>query len=147
MANTTVTSAQDSSAARIESQGDLQRYIDAFIGRRYAEQISYYAPDVIYKVGTLTLTSPDAIAAFYADFHEYVREHVAIVEFAKNGDTVAVALDSKFEAFRDYERHGLSFKVGSPLRIVSLVFYKLRNGKIRRIRMGRYNGAPDDFYA
>lgn len=136
-----------SSAARIESQADLQKYLDAFNARRYSEQIAYYAPDVIYKVGTLTLTSPEAIGKFYADFHEYVKEHVAIAEFAKNGDTVALAVDSRFEAFRDYERDGLTFKVGSPLRIVSLVFYKLRDGKIRRIRMGRYNGAPDDFYA
>ncbi len=138
---------QGSAAARIESQADLQRYIDAFNNRRYAEQVAYYAPDVVYKVGTLTLSSPAAIAQFYGDFHTYVKEHVAIVEFAKNGDTVAVALDSTFDAFRDYEKHGLSFKVGSPLHILSLVFYKLQNGKIWRIRMGRYNGAPDDFYA
>ncbi len=145
--NTIVNPGQGGSAGRIESQADLERYIDAFNGRRYAEQIAYYAPDVVYKVGTLTLTSPEAIAGFYGDFHTYVKEHVAVVEFAKNGDTVAVALDSKFEAFRDYEKHGLSFKVGSPLHILSLVFYKLQNGKIRRIRMGRYNGAPGDFYA
>lgn len=138
---------QGSSAGRIESQADLERYIDAFNSRRYAEQIAYYAPDVIYKVGTLTLTSPGAIARFYGDFHTYVKERVAVVEFAKNGDTVAVALDSRFDAFRDYDQHGLSFKVGSPLHILSLVFYKLRNGKIWRIRMGRYNGAPADFYA
>jgi len=147
MENTTVSAVGGSSATRIESQADLQRYIDAFNSHRYADQITYYAPDIIYKVGTLTLTTPAAIAQFYEDFHTYVKEHVAIVEFAKNGDTIAVALDSKFDAFRTYEKHGLSFKVGSPLHILSLVFYKLQNGKIRRIRMGRYNGAPDDFYA
>ena len=143
---TTTTTADQGSSARIESRADLQKYLDAFNNRRYAEQICYYAPDVLYKVGTLTLTSPQAIADFYADFHEYVKEHVAIAEFAKNGDTVALAVDSRFEAFRNYEKHGLSFKVGNPLRFVSLVFYKLQNGKIHRIRMGRYNGAPDDFY-
>ena len=143
---TITTTADQGSSARIESRADLQKYLDAFNNRRYAEQICYYAPDVLYKVGTLTLTSPQAIADFYADFHEYVKEHVAIAEFAKNGDTVALAVDSRFEAFRDYEKHGLSFKVGNPLRFVSLVFYKLQNGKIHRIRMGRYNGAPDDFY-
>jgi hypothetical protein len=134
-------------AARIESQADLQKYLDAFNSRRYDEQICYYAPDVVFKVGTLTLMSPQAIAEFYADFHEYVKEHVAIAEYLQNGDTVALAVDSRFEAFRDYEKHGLSFKVGNPLRFVSLIFYKLQNGKIHRIRMGRYNGAPDDFYA
>ena len=147
MVSTTEIPGQGSSDARIESRADLQRYIDAFNSRRYAEQIRYYAPDVIYKVGTLTLRSPDAIAEFYREFHTYVKEHVAIAEFAKNGDTVAVALDSKFESFRDYEKHGLSFKVDSPLHILSLVFYKLQNGKIWRIRMGRYNGAPEDFNA
>src|SRR5262245_64052782 len=32
------------------------------------------APDVIYKVGSLTLTSPRQIADFYADFHQDVKE-------------------------------------------------------------------------
>ena len=132
---------------RIESQEDLRRYLEFFNNRRYAEQIAYYAPDVIYKVGSLTLASPEAIAEFYADFHTYVKERVALVEFARNGDTVAVALDSHFEAFRDYEKHGLSFKVGSPVHILSLVFYKLREGRIHRIRMGRYVGKPEDFIA
>jgi hypothetical protein len=131
--------------ARIRSQADLQTYIDHFNGRRYDEQIAYYAPDVMYKVGTLTLTSPQAIKDFYADFHQYSKEFVRIARFAQTGDVVAVALPSRFEPFRDYEKNGLSFKAGQVYEFVSFVFYTLKDGRIWRIRMCRYGGAASDF--
>ncbi len=130
---------------RIESRADLQKYLTHFNNKEYEQQIAYYAPDVVYKVGSLTLTSPRQIADFYADFHQYVREHVELVEIAIEGDTVAVALHAIFEPFQDYVRNGLTFKVGTTTDIVSFVFYKLRDGKIRRIRMTRYGGSVSDF--
>jgi hypothetical protein len=133
--------------AHIRSQADLQAYIDHFNGKRYDQQIAYYAPDVAYKVGTLTLASPQAIKDFYADFHQYSKEFVRIARFAQTGDTVAVALPSRFEPFRDYEKNGLSFKAGTVYEFVSLVFYTLKDGKIWRIRMARYAGPPSDFDA
>ncbi len=51
-----------------------------FNARRYEQQIAYYADDIVYKVGNLTLTSPRQIADFYADFHQSVKERVEIVE-------------------------------------------------------------------
>jgi hypothetical protein len=132
---------------RIESRADLQKYLTHFNNKEYDQQIAYYAPDVVYKVGSLTLTSPRQIADFYADFHQYVKEHVELVEIAIDGDTIAVALHAIFEPFRDYVRNGLTFKVGTTTDIVSFVFYKLQDGKIRRIRMTRYGGPVSDFAA
>jgi predicted SnoaL-like aldol condensation-catalyzing enzyme len=132
-------------SSRIESRADLQKYLTHFNSKQYEDQIAYYAPDVVYKVGTLTLTSPRQIADFYADFHQYVKEHVEIVQLAIDGDSVAVALHSVFEPFKDYVRHGLTFKVGTTTDIVSFVFYRLQNGRIHRIRMTRYGGSPSDF--
>lgn len=131
--------------ARIRSRADLQDYLDQFNGRNYARQIAYYAPDVRYKVGTLTLSSPQQIADFYADFHEYSREFVEIGEFAMTGDTVAVTMPSRFEPFRDYEKNGLSFQAGTVKEFVSFIFYKLKDGKIWRIRVARYAGPAADF--
>ena len=131
--------------ARIRSQADLQAYLDHFNAKRYDQQIAYYAPDVLYKVGSLALNSPGAIKDFYADFHQYVNEHVQIARFAMTGDTVALALPSRFEPFRDYEKNGLSFKTGEVLQIVSFIFYTLKDGKIWRIRMTRYGGPASDF--
>lgn len=133
--------------SRIRSREDLQRYIDHFNRKEYAQQIAYYAPDVMYKVGTLSLSSPQQIADFYADFHQYCREHVEIAQFALQGDVCAVALPSRFEPFRDYHQHGLSFVAGTVVEFVSLVFYTLRHGKIWRIRMARYAGTAADFSA
>ncbi len=130
---------------RIASRADLQKYLGHFNNKDYEQQIAYYAPDVLYKVGTLTLTSPQQIAGFYADFHQHVKEHVELIEFALDGDTVAVALHATFEPFKDYVRNGLTFKVGATADIVSFVFYKLRHGRIRRIRMTRYGGPLSDF--
>jgi hypothetical protein len=131
--------------ARIRSQADLQAYLDAFNQKRYDDQIAYYAPDVRYKVGTLTLDSPQAIKAFYEDFHQYSKEFVRIARFAMTGDVVALALPSRFEPFRDYEKNGLSFKAGEVYEFASLIFYTLKDGKIWRIRMARYAGPPTDF--
>jgi limonene-1,2-epoxide hydrolase len=131
--------------ARIRSQADLQAYLDAFNEKRYADQIRYYAPDVSYNVGTLAITSPQQIADFYDDFHDYVNEHVEVGAFAMTGDTVAVAMPSRFEAFRTYDKNGLLFEEGSVRESVSFIFYELEDGKIRRIRMARYGGAYEDF--
>jgi predicted ester cyclase len=131
--------------ARINSIADLQDYLDHFNNRRYAQQIAYYAPDVRYKVGTLTITSPQQIADFYADFHAYCREHVEIADFAMTGDTVAVVMPSRFEPFRDYDKHGLRFQAGHNVEFVSFILYKLKDGRIRRIRVGRYPGDAADF--
>lgn len=131
--------------SRIRSREDLQRYIDHFNRKEYAQQIAYYAPDVVYKVGTLTLSSPQPIVDFYAHFHQYCREHVEIAQFALQADVCAVALPSRFEPFRDYQQHGLSFIAGTVVELVSLVFYTLRDGRIWRIRMARYAGPAADF--
>lgn len=130
---------------RIETHADLETYLGHFNARRYEQQIAYYAPDVVYRVGSLTLISPRQIADFYADFHQHVKERVEIVQIAIDGDTVAVALHAVFEPFRDYVRNGLLYKVGAPTDIVSFVFYRLKEGRIHRIRMTRYPGPASDF--
>ena len=131
--------------ARIRSRQDLQDYLDHFNGKRYAQQIEYYAPDVIYKVGNLSLTAPQQIADFYADFHQYSKEYVEIADFVIQGDTCAVSMPSYFEPFRDYDKNGLSFKAGTKIEIVSFIFYTLKDGKIWRIRVARYPGPISDF--
>jgi hypothetical protein len=130
---------------KIQTRADLQKYLTHFNNKDYEQQIAYYAPDVVYKVGSLTLTSSRQIADFYADFHQYVKEHVELVDIALAGDTVAVALHAIFEPFRDYVRNGLTFEVDTTTDIVSFVFYKLQDGRVRRIRMTRYGGPITDF--
>ena len=130
---------------RIRTRADLEQYLGHFNAKRYEQQIAYYSPDVIYKVGNLTLTSPRQIADFYTDFHQYVKERVEIVACAIDGDTVAAAMHAVFEPFRDYVRNGLLFKVGTTTDIVSFVFYRLQGGLIHRIRMTRYPGPASDF--
>lgn len=129
----------------IRSRSDLETYVGHFNAKRYAEQIAYYAPDVRYKVGTLTIDSPQAIRDFYADFHSHSDEEVILREFAMTGDTVAVAMATRFEPFRDYVKNGLDFRAGTPVNIVTLAFYRLKDGQIHRIRMARYGGPASDF--
>ena len=131
--------------ARIRSREDLQHYLDCFNGKRYAEQCRFYAPDVVYKVGSLTLTSPQAIADFYADFHTYCDEYVEVADFLLDGDKCALSLPSYFRPFRDYEQNGLSFKVGENRAFVSFIIYTLKAGKIWRIQVARYPGPVSDF--
>lgn len=129
----------------IRSRADLQRYIDAFNARDYATQIRFYAPDVAFDVGDLQIRSPQDIAAFYDDFHDYVDEHVEIARYAKTGDTVAIVVPTRFAARETYDKNGLLFEAGSVRDSVSLVFYDLKDGKIWRVRMARYAGPASDF--
>ncbi len=132
-------------AARVRSRADLQAYLDHFNHKEYERQIAYYAADVRYRVGTLTLESPRQIADFYADFHQHCKERVEIAQFALQGDVCAVVMPSRFEPFRDYRKHGLNFEAGKPVSFVSFIFYALADGKIRRIRVARYAGAASEF--
>jgi hypothetical protein len=132
-------------ALRIRSREDLQDYIDQFNGKNYERQIRYYAPDVEYKVGSLTLTAPEQIADFYADFHTYCREFVEIGLFAMTDDVVSCTMPSHFEPFRDYDKNGLKYRASDVIDIVSFIFYKLKDGQIHRIRVARYNGTRHDF--
>ena len=131
--------------ARIRSREDLQRYIDCFNSKRYADQCAFYAPDVVFKVGNLTLTSGQQIADFYTDFHQHCDEFVEIADFLLDGDKCALTLPSFFRPFRDYEKNGLSFKAGEDREFVSFIIYTLKDGKIWRIRVARYGGTAADF--
>jgi hypothetical protein len=130
---------------RIETREDLEQYIGHFNAKRYEQQVAYYDPEVLYKVGSLTLTNPQQIADFYADFHGSVKERVQLLELAIDGNTVAAVLHAVFEPFKSYLHNGLTFKAGVTTEIVSFVFYKLREGRIHRIRMTRYPGPASDF--
>lgn len=129
----------------ISSRAELETYIGHFNAKEYDRQIAYYAPDVRYKVGTLTIEGPQEIKAFYQDFHQYSDEQVSLREFAMTGDTIAAAMATRFEPFRDYLKHGLEFRAGEPREIVTLAFYRLKHGQIHRIRMARYGGPSSDF--
>lgn len=129
----------------IRSRADLEEYLAHFNARRYEQQIAYYAPDIIYKVGSLTLTSPQQIAEFYADFHQYSKEKVALLMAAVDEDTVGAVLRAVFEPFRDYVKNGLTFKAGVKTEIVTFAFYRLKEGRIHRVRMTRYPGPASDF--
>jgi hypothetical protein len=130
---------------RIRTRADLDEYLAHFNARRYEKQIAYYAPDVIYKVGSLTLTSPKQIEDFYAEFHQYSKEKVELLQAAVDGDTVGAVLHAVFHPFKDYVKNGLSFKIGVKTEIVTFAFYRLKDGLIHRIRMTRYPGPASDF--
>jgi hypothetical protein len=129
----------------IRSRADLDDYVAAFNRKDYERQISYYHPGVEYKVGTLTLSGPRAIADFYADFHQYSDENVLVHDFIMDGDQIAVSLPSWFKPFRDYRKNGLEFIAGEERNIVSFGMYTLKDGQIHRIRVARYNGPASDF--
>jgi hypothetical protein len=122
----------------------VQTYLDHFNAKRYDEQIKYYAPDVAFDVGTLKIRKPEDIKTFYADFHQYVDEHVEILDYIQSGNQIAMSLPSVFKPFRDYEKHGLSFLKGKIYENVSFIIYDLENDKFKRIRMARHSSNVRD---
>ena len=122
-------------------QRDLQSYISHFNNRQYDQQAAYYAPDVVCRIGTMTLQSPRQIIEFYADFHKYVDETVEIEDCVIGANAMAAIMPTKFIPRADYAKNGLLFKKGIIYEIISIVFYKLENGKIKTIRVGRHGYA------
>lgn len=125
-------------------RSDLETYIGHFNGKRYAQQIAYYAPDVSYSVGTVTLSSPQAIADFYADFHQYVDEHVELGDCLMGGDLIAATLPSRFQPRIDYAKHGLTFRAGKLYEITTFAWYVLKEDKIWRIKTARHSYKESD---
>ena len=120
---------------------DFQSYINHFNNREYDRQASYYAPDVVCRVGTMMMNSPQQIIEFYSDFHKYVDEAVEVEDCVIDQNAMAAIMPTKFIPRADYAKGGLIFKKGIVYEIVSIVFYRLEYGKIKTITVGRHSYA------
>jgi len=122
----------------------LETYLEHFNNKRYEQQASFYAPDVVFELPSLTLRGPGAIIDLYKEFHPHVRERVEIADLIIGDNKMFVVLPSRFDVIMDFKKYGLNFEAGKRYDIVSFIFYELENDKFKRIRSARQSAKVTD---
>jgi hypothetical protein len=123
------------------TRDDYQAYIDAFMRGDFEGFTRYYAPDVRLSLagGQVVLEGPDEIAGFYRNVFKRIRESLEILTFVSDEETLAAEVKTEFTALEDYPDFTVRpMRKGESARIVSFVFYRLRDGKFTDIRGCRY---------
>lgn len=120
------------------TKDDFHRYLGYFNNKIYEQLVPFYADDVVLELPTFTLEGPQAIVAFYKDFHTYIREFVEANYLVMDDSGIAVEMYSEFECLRDYPNEKLPFKKGETRRLLNFVHYDLVNDKFKNVRVARY---------
>lgn len=120
------------------TKDDFHRYLTCFNNKLYDKLVPYYADDVVLELPTFTLAGPQAIVAFYQDFHAYVREFVEANYLVMDECGIAVEMYSEFECLRDYPSEKIPFRKGEIRRLLNFVHYDLAGEKFKNVRVARY---------
>lgn len=128
----------------VMTREDYLRYVTLFNANDPAF-IEYYAPDVVFEVGTTTMQGATTIRDFYANVKTYIKEEVEVTMFVADENTVAVEIPTRFECIKDWADSfwGVPLKQGQVMRIVSWGHYTLVDGKFTTIKSARYKMVHD----
>ncbi len=120
------------------------RYVELFNANDPAF-IEYYAPDVLFEVGTTTMQGATTIRDFYANVKQYIKEQVDVTMFVADETTLAVEIPTRFECIKDWDDSfwGVPLKQGQVMRIISWGFYTLADRKFTHIKTARYKMIHD----
>lgn len=120
------------------TKDDFHRYLGYFNNKNYEKIVPFYARDVVLELPAFTLTGPQEIVDFYADFHSHVREFVEANYLVMDESGIAVEMYSEFECLRDYPNEKLPFRKGEVRRLLNFVHYDLEKDLFQNIRVARY---------
>jgi hypothetical protein len=128
----------------VMTREDYLRYVALFNANDPAF-IEYYAPDVVFEVGTTTMQGATTIRDFYANVKTYIKEEVEVTMFVADENTVAVEIPTRFECIKDWDDSfwGVPLKQGQVMRIISWGHYALTDGKFTSIKSARYKIVHD----
>ena len=136
--------ARAATAGGVMTREEYLRYVTLFNANDPAF-IEYYAPDVVFEVGTTTMQGATTIRDFYANVKQYIKEEVEVTMFVADANTVAVEIPTRFECIRDWQDSfwGVPLKQGQVMRIISWGHYTLVDGKFTTIKSARYKLVQD----
>ena len=123
----------------VMTREDYLRYVTLF-NANDPGFIEYYAPDVVFEVGTTTMQGATTIRDFYANVKQYIKEEVEVTMFVADEHNVAVEIPTRFECIKDWADSfwGVPLKKGQVMRIISWGHYALTAGKFTSIKSTRY---------
>lgn len=121
------------------NRAEYDRYLTAFNAKDYDGVADYYAKPMKMDFFGVSLRSRDDLKRFYGLLHSYVKESVAVRNFASSDTLAAVDGLVQIEAIRDLPQDVLdangtnAFRpmiAGDDIELRQFIFYTTRGGKI-----------------
>jgi hypothetical protein len=126
------------------SREQYQEYLDLF-NKGDPTFIKFYAPDVVFDLGTQQIKTAEGIRDFYEPVHAHIHETVTVSQFVSDATGIAVEMPTEFKVYKDWENGFFQrpLKTGEVMRTISFVLYTVENRKFKHIKVARYKQIND----
>ncbi len=118
-----------------------QAYLDytrAFSNADFERFSQYYTDDVVCELSATVLRGKQGIVDFYREMFKTVRESLTLHHLIADDGGIAADITSQFTAVADAPNFVVApLRKGEFIRVRVLVYYRLRDGKIAHIKVGR----------
>jgi len=123
------------------TEDDFRTYLAAFNARDFAGFSKYYADDVEFNLGARKrIVGPQGIVEFYAGVFEHIAESLEVVDLIVAPDGAALHSRTTFTTIKDWPDFELWPTMKGDVRVVeSINMYRTANGKITKIKSGRFS--------
>jgi ketosteroid isomerase-like protein len=123
------------------TEDDFRTYLAAFNARDFAGFSKYYADDVEFNLGARKrIVGPQGIVEFYTDVFEHISESLEVVDLIVAPDGAALHSRTTFTTIKDWPDFELWPTMKGDVRMVeSINMYRTANGKITKIKSGRFS--------
>jgi ketosteroid isomerase-like protein len=122
----------------LEQRQAFLEYTKAFSNAEFDRFSAYYTDDVVCELPVLTLNGKSGIVNFYRQMFKTVRESLTVHQIVMDDGGIAADVTSQFTAIEDAPQFVLApLKKGQFIRSRVFVHYRLRDGRIDRIKVAR----------
>jgi hypothetical protein len=119
---------------------DYARYVAVFnSGDDDALCAEFFHPDAVMLSAGRVVEGRDALRAFLAWAHDGVRETLAPVHVARDGDVLLAEVDITFTASRDWQDFPIApLRAGQAVTAKFAAIYELRDERVARLKTFRW---------
>ena len=123
------------------TEDEFRTYIAAFNARDFAGFSKFYADDVEFNLGDRKqIVGARGIVDFYTGVFEHIAEELEILDLIVAPDGAALHSRTRFTTIKDWPDFELwPTKVGDVRVVESINMYLTANGKITKIKSGRFS--------
>lgn len=120
------------------NKNDFRNYIDSFNRNDFPGFSRYYTDDVVLELPRKELRGRQAIVDFYREVKAKIRETLEIKQVVADEEGLAAEVATEFYALEDWPDFIVGpIRKGESIRLISLVIYRIRDGKFAHIKSAR----------
>jgi hypothetical protein len=120
------------------NKNDFRNYIDCFNRDDFPGFSRYYTDDVVLELPRKELRGRQAIVDFYREVKSKIRETLQINQVVADEEGLAAEVATEFHALEDWPDFIVGpIRKGESIHIISLVIYRIRDGKFAQIKSAR----------